>query len=490
MSAFDDLLAFQRQTEALSSVAERLGWDQETVMPRGAVEQRSEEMAAMESVLHERRTDPRIGEWLDQAQAEDDEDQRILDLIARDFHRAARIPARLAMELARQTSLAQGIWADARANEAPQDFLPTLNDILMLKREEAAALADGGDLYDALLDDYEPGTTQAEIAALFDAMRPRLVALREDVLGAEYQPQALKGDFPQETQLRLARACATAYGYDWTRGRMDIAVHPFSSGRWQDSRITTRVVETDPFNCIYSTIHEVGHSSYELGIDSDYAFTPLGRGVSMGAHESQSRIYENQIGRGRAFSGWLYQRMSDAFDGLSVPDADAFYATVNRVTPGYIRTEADEVQYNLHIMLRFDLERDLIAGRLDTDDLVEAWNTRFLKDFGVAVDRPANGVLQDVHWSVGLFGYFPTYALGNVYAGCLHAALRAAVPDLDRFLAAGDAGPAVEWLRENMQRHGGLYPPRELIERATGADVSELPLLDYLEEKFGAIYRL
>ena len=490
MSAFDDLLAFQRQTEALSSVAERLGWDQETVMPRGATEQRAEESAAMEAVLHERRTDARIGEWLDQAVPEDDEDARIIKLITREHQRATRIPARLATELARQTSLAQSVWAEARANDAPQDFLPVLNDILMLKREEAAALADGGDLYDALLEDYEPGATQAQIAALFDAMRPRLVALRDDVLGADFQPAPLSGDFPQETQLRLARTCATAFGYDWSRGRLDLAVHPFSSGRWQDSRITTRVVETDPFNCIYSTIHEVGHSSYELGIDSDYAFTPLGRGVSMGAHESQSRIYENQIGRGRAFTGWLHQRMTDAFGGLSVPDAEAFYATVNRVAPGYIRTEADEIQYNLHVMLRFDLERDLIAGRLDVEDLVEAWNARFLKDFGVAVDRPAHGVLQDVHWSVGLFGYFPTYALGNVYAGCLNAAMRAAVPDLDRFLARGDAGPAVEWLRENMQRHGGLYPPRELIEQATGAPISEAPLLDYLEEKFAGIYRL
>lgn len=490
MNAFDDLLAFQRQTEALSSVAERLGWDQETVMPRGAAEQRSEEMAAMESVLHDRRTDPRIGEWLDQAQPEDAEDQRVLDLIAREHHRALRIPAALATELARQTSLSQGIWAEARAADAPGDFLPVLNDILMLKREEAAALADGGDLYDALLQDYEPGTTQAEIAALFDAMRPRLVALRDDVLGAAHQPQPLSGHFPQEAQLRLARTCATAFGYDWTRGRMDIAVHPFSSGRWQDSRITTRVVETDPFNCLYSTIHEVGHSSYELGIDSDYAFTPLGRGVSMGAHESQSRIYENQIGRGRAFTGWLYQRMADAFGGLSVPDADAFHATVNRVTPGFIRTESDEVQYNLHIMLRFDLERDLIAGRLNVEDLPEAWNARFLNDFGVAVDRPANGVLQDVHWAVGLFGYFPTYALGNVYAGCLHKSLCEAVPDLDRFLATGDAAPAVEWLRENMQRHGGLYPPRDLIQRAIGGEISEAPLLDYLEEKFAGIYRL
>ena len=490
MTAINDLLAFQRQTEALSSVAERLGWDQETVMPRGAVEQRAEEMAAIEAVLHERRTDPRIGEWLDVAEPQSEAEARSVELIARDFKRASRIPAKLAQELARLTSLSQGIWADARANDAPEDFLPTLDQVLVLKQDEAAALADGGDPYDALLDDYEQGMTGAEIAALFDTMRPRLVALREDVLGAERQPQPLTGHFPQETQIRLARICATAFGYDWSRGRMDIAVHPFSSGRWQDSRITTRVVEADPFNCIYSTIHEVGHSSYELGIDPDHAFTRLGRGVSMGVHESQSRIYENQMGRGRAFAGWLFGRMSDAFDGLNISDPDAFYATVNRVTPGFIRTEADEVQYNLHIMMRFDLERDLIAGKLSTDDLVEAWNARFLRDFGVAVDRPANGLLQDVHWAVGLFGYFPTYALGNVYAGCLNRTMRDAVPDLDDALAGGDAGPAVEWLRENVQRHGGLKPPRTLIEDATGADVSPEPLLDYLEDKFGRIYQL
>lgn len=488
------LLAFQRQTEALSSIAERLSWDQETVMPRGAVEQRSEEMAAIETVLHERRTDPRIGEWLDAADPQTESEERILALIGRDYARANAIPADLASELARQTSLGQGIWATARANEAPADFMPTLDQILVLKQDQAHALVAAGfgdgDPYDALLDDYEPGTTQAEIAALFEAMRPRLVQLREDVLGAADQPAPLEGRFPQEGQMRLARACATGFGYDWTRGRMDIAVHPFSSGRWQDSRITTRIVETDPFNCIYSTIHEVGHSSYEQGIDPDHAFTPLGRGVSMGVHESQSRLYENQMGRSRAFTGWLFQRMSDMMGGLSVPDADAFYRTVNRVTPGYIRTEADEVQYNLHIMMRFDLERDLIAGRLSTDDLEEAWNARFLRDFGVAVDRPSNGVLQDVHWSVGLFGYFPTYALGNVYAGALNAAMRDAVPDLDEALARGDATPGTEWLRENLQRHGGLYEPAALVEQAVGGPITPEPLLAYLEEKFGAIYGL
>ncbi|MCQ0969732.1 carboxypeptidase M32 [Paracoccus sp. TK19116] len=490
MSAYDDLMAFQRETEALSSVAERLGWDQETVMPRGAVEQRAEELGAMETVLHDRRTDPRIGEWLDAAKPQTEVEQRAVELIARDYDRASRVPSKLASELARQTSLAQGIWAEARLNDTPETFLPTLDAILMLKREEAAHLSGGGDPYDALLDLFEPGAKAAELAALFDAMRPRLVDLREAILGAENQPPALQGTYPHDTQIRLARDCATAFGYDWARGRMDIAVHPFSSGRWQDSRITTRVVETDPFNCIYSTIHETGHSGYEQGIDEDYAFTPLGRGVSMGVHESQSRIYENQLGRGRAFTGWLFQRMGEAFDDLGVADADAFYRIVNRVTPGYIRTESDEVQYNLHVMLRFDLERDLVAGKLSVEDLPEAWNARFLKDFGVAVDRPANGVLQDVHWAVGLFGYFPTYALGNVYAGCLNRALRDALPDLDGALARGDASPATEWLRENLQRHGGLMEPRALIEQASGGEVSPEPLLDYLEEKFGRIYGL
>ncbi|ARJ70019.1 carboxypeptidase M32 [Paracoccus contaminans] len=493
-TAMNALIAFQRQTEALSAVAERLSWDQETVMPRGAAEQRAEEMGAMESVLHERRTDPRIGEWLDAAVAQTPAEERTLVLVAREFGRASAIPADLAAELARQTSLSHGIWAAARAADAPQDFLPTLHQIVLLKQDEANALVaagfGGGDPYDALLDDYEPGATQAELAALFAAMRPRLVALREDVLGAPDQPRPLDSRIAQEAQLRLARACAAAFGYDWTRGRMDLAVHPFSSGRWQDSRITTRVIEAEPLNCIYSTIHEVGHSSYELGIDPDYAFTPLGRGVSMGVHESQSRIYENQMGRGRAFTGWLFQRMQDMAGDLPAPDADAFYRSVNRVTPGHIRTESDEVQYNLHIMMRFDLERDLISGKLSTDDLEEAWNARFLKDFGVAVDRPANGMLQDVHWSAGLFGYFPTYALGNVYAGCLNLAMRAAVPDLDESLGRGEAAPGVEWLRENLQRHGGLHEPRALIERAAGAPVTPEPLLDYLEDKFAAIYRL
>jgi carboxypeptidase Taq len=487
--AFAELMAFQRQTEALAGVAGRLGWDQETMMPPGAAEQRGEEMAAMEGVMHARRTDPRIADWLAAADPADAAGQRAVALIARSYARTTKVPSDLAQELARVTSTAQGIWARARAEEKVADFLPTLGQVIALRRQEAECLAQGGDLYDALMDDYEPGATAEVMGAMFDRMRPRLVALRGAVL-EKAPPAAIQGHFAKEAQLALSREVAGIYGYDFSRGRIDLAVHPFSSGGGNDSRITTRVVESDPFNCIYSTIHEVGHSSYELNIDQAYLMTPLGAGVSMGVHESQSRIYENQIGRGRGFTGHLYGLMSARFGDLGVGSADAFYRAINRVQPGFIRTEADEVHYNLHIMMRFDLERALVRGDLAVGDLEAAWNDRFAADFGVKVDRPAHGMLQDVHWSVGLFGYFPTYTLGNVYAGCLFQALNAAVPGVEAQLAAGDCSGAVGWLRENLQRHGGLRTPEATIAHACGFAPSEGPLLDYLEAKFGALYGL
>ena len=489
-TAYRDLMAYQRQTEALGMVAGRLGWDQETMMPRGASEQRGEEMAAMEGVLHARRTDPRIGEWLAAAEPADDVARAQLRQIARSYARMVKVPGALAEEVARVTSMAQGIWASARAADDVAAFLPTLARVIDLKRQEAACLAQGGDLYDALIDDYEPGASAESLAAMFQRMRPRLVALRGAVLGALDHPRGLEGQFPQDAQLAMARDLGTAFGYDWSRGRMDLAVHPFSSGGGSDSRITTRVVEAEPFNCFYSTIHEVGHSSYELNIDPAYGLSPLGAGVSMGVHESQSRIYENQIGRGRAFTAWMYGQMRARFGDFGVADGEAFYRAVNRVHSGYIRTEADEVHYNLHIMMRFDLERALVRGDLVVGDLEAAWNDRFAADFGVAVDRPSNGMLQDVHWSVGLFGYFPTYTLGNVYAGCLDQAMRAAVPGLDDALAGGDTSGATGWLRENLQVHGGLRVPRDTIAHACGFAPHEGPLLDYLEAKFRALYQL
>ncbi len=489
MSAFDDLMAFQRQTSALAQIAGRLGWDQETVMPRGAAAQRGDEMGAIEAVLHGRRCDPRVGDWLAEAEVRDAAGAAQLREIRRAYERATKVPADLASEIARVTSRAQGKWAAARADEDVAAFLPVLQEVVTLKRQEGQALAAGGDVYDAMVQDYEPGITSDGISAIFDAMRPRLVALRAAVLERP-APKGIEGAFDEKAQMQLARRLAKVFGYDMNRGRIDRAVHPFSSGSGSDVRITTRTSTTDPFNCTYSTIHETGHACYEQNIDAAFALSPLGQGVSMGVHESQSRIYENQLGRSRAFTGWLFGQMQAAFGDFGIDDADGFYGAVNRVAKGYIRTEADEVQYNLHIMLRYDLERSLMAGDLGVSDLEAAWNDRFAADFGYDVDKPSQGCLQDVHWSVGLFGYFPTYALGNVYAGCLYGALRGAVPGLDDQLATGETGGATGWLRDNVQRFGGLYQPREVIERASGGTVSEAPLLDYLEAKFGALYAL
>ncbi|WP_120501474.1 carboxypeptidase M32 [Roseovarius sp. EL26] len=489
MRAYDELMRFQRDSEALGQVAGRLSWDQETMMPAGAGAQRAEEMGALEAVLHARRTDPRVGNWL--AKAETDTQGEVeaaqLRLIRHSYDRVTKVPADLAVAVARATSTAQGKWADARANDDFSTFAPVLTEVLALKREEGAALANGGDIYDALIEDYEPETSAADLQAMFDAMRPGLVALRQAALNGTEAP-SVQGTFDHAQQLALSNELARVFGYDLNRGRLDLAVHPFSSGSGDDVRITTRVSATDPFNCLYSTIHEVGHACYEQNIDRAYHLTPAGKGVSMGVHESQSRIFENQLGRSRPFCHWLYGRMVDLFGDFGIADAETFYACVNRVHRGYIRTESDEVQYNLHIMLRFDLERALVSGDLLPQDLEGAWNDRFKADFGYEVTKASDGCLQDVHWSVGLFGYFPTYALGNVYAGCLHEALREAVPDLDAQLGRGDLSVATAWLQDNLQCHGGRYKPQEVIANAYGKVPDSNALMVYLQRKFGDLY--
>ncbi|MEM9972497.1 MAG: carboxypeptidase M32, partial [Pseudomonadota bacterium] len=362
MSAFNELMAFQRETEALSNVMGRLGWDMETVMPEGAAEQRAEEMAALDGVLHARRTDARIGDWLATAQAPDETGVRQLEDVRTEFDRTRRVPARLSAELTKAGALAHRVWIEARAENDFAKFQPHLETVLRLSQEKGAALADGGDPYEALLQDYEPGATAAELDEMFATLRPRLVALRERVAGSARRVPSLDLDFDVAGQLRLSERLAAAFGYDLNRGRIDMAVHPFSSGSGLDVRITTRTDAKNPFDCFYSTIHEVGHACYEQNIDPALRFTPMGREASMGVHESQSRSYENQIGRSRAFTSYLFGLMREEFGDFGVADADTFFAVVNRCAPGYIRTEADEVHYNLHVALRFDLERDLVAG--------------------------------------------------------------------------------------------------------------------------------
>jgi carboxypeptidase Taq len=399
------------------------------------------------------------------------------------------LPQALVAGLARETARGQIAWAAAREASSFADFAPSLKTILALKREEAGCLVEAGQSrYDALLVEYEPETSADEVAAVFDRLRPGLTDLRARIADARRPAARLAGHFDHAGQMALARRLGDVFGFDWDAGRLDLAVHPSSTGSSGDVRITTRVDEADPDGCIYSTIHEVGHAVYEQGLDPAQAFVPAGSHASMGIHESQSRLFENQLGRSRAFCEWLHPALREQFGDAGAASPQALYEAVNVVESGFIRTEADEVHYNLHVMMRFDLERALIAGELEAAGLEAAWNERFEADFGRRVPDARSGVLQDVHWSVGLFGYFPTYCLGNIYAAEIHNALRAALPDLDGLLAAGDLAPVVGWLRENIHRKGRLLAPRDLIAQACGQEPGEAALLGYLEDKFGGLY--
>ncbi len=486
---YSELMQFQQDTEALCSIAGRLGWDQETMMPHGSTDQRADEQAAIVKIIHSRNADQRIPEWIGKIRPKNEIEEANIRLIKKNYQKACKVSPDLNAAIARTTSKAHSIWASAREKEDVAEYLPILTEIVNLKRQKAEELIEAGTYYEALADEYEPGMSTTDISAMFEELRPTIVGLRKEILAEDKIP-SVTANFDKNIQLSLAKELAVIFGYDLNKGRIDLAIHPFSSGSGNDVRITTRTDPSDPFNCIYSTIHEVGHATYEQNINNDYVFTPLGRGASLGVHESQSRIFENQLGRSRAFTSWLFHRMRDLFGNFGIEDPESFYKCVNRVDSGCIRTEADELQYNLHVMLRFDLERLLISGDLNVSDVEGAWNERFEADFGYKVERPSQGILQDIHWAAGAFGYFPTYTLGNIYAGCLFQRMKDEIPDLDVSLSTGNLDQATAWLRENVQVHGSLFEPRATIEKATGAEVTVKPLLNYLEEKYRDIYGL
>ncbi|QIE55500.1 carboxypeptidase M32 [Pikeienuella piscinae] len=490
--SFASLLSHLRQTAALEQTAGLLSWDQEAMMPVKGAAQRAELAGAMAAVIHARNADPRIPEWIAaiDRRALSEFDAANLREAERAYRLATRIPARLAEESAKAASEGHRVWAAARAAKDFQAFAPALKQILALKREEAACLAEGDGpdaLYDALLDQFEPGAKTADIGPMLEGMRPRLTALRA-AIAEKPAPKAPEGAFASARQLSLAKTVARRIGYDLEAGRIDLVVHPFCSGTGGDVRITTRVDEADPFNCLYSTIHETGHALYAQGAADP--FLPAADYCSMAVHESQSRFWENWVGRSRPFAEWLHPVMVEAFGETGLDGPDALYAAANRVETGFIRTEADEAHYNLHVLLRFELERDLISGALEVDALEAEWNARFRRDFGLTPPDAALGALQDVHWSAGLFGYFPTYALGNVYAACLDAAMRTALPGRDEMLRTAETGPILAWLREKIHVRGRALAAPALIEEATGAPPSAAPLLDHLEAKFGALYDL
>jgi carboxypeptidase Taq len=363
VSALQELFNYNKTTLLLQSVAGRTGWDQETMMPKKSAAMRSQEMGALEEVIHARKQNKKIGDWIDKADPLSEEDKRKVELIKREFERSNLIPLKLATQLAETSSEAQVVWQEARNNNNFSQFAPALKKIVDLKREEASLLSKTNDLYDGLLNDYEYGMTRTKISSIFEKMKPRLMQLRQKLAGSEINIPGITGDFDAEKQLKLSHVIANVFEYDFERGRIDTVTHPFCSGSGDDVRVTTRTDINDPFNCIYGTIHEVGHACYEQNVAPAYKLTALGSGVSLGIHESQSRIFENQLGRSRPFTNWLFEKMKEEFRGFDVKNEEIFYRIVNKVSPGFIRTEADEVHYNLHIMLRFELETEIISKK-------------------------------------------------------------------------------------------------------------------------------
>lgn len=497
--AYEALLAHLKEEAALGQIAQLLHWDQEAVMPPRGARQRAEQAAALMGVLHARRTDPRIADWIDAINPEalDETGRWNFYWTRRRYQRAFSIPAELAIESARIRTLAHEVWVEARARRSFTDFAPILGQLVELTRAQAECLrGEGQSLYDALLEEYEPGATEAGLAAMFGRLRPRLSQLAEHAAerrtvenrcNNNCKAPRLQGRFPEEAQLALARKIAGALGYDFDAGRLDLVVHPFMSGTRGDVRITARISEDDPLYCLLAVIHETGHALYEQGLAPELAWQPAGASVSMGVHESQSRLLENQIGRSAAFAEYLLPLMRASFGEIGISTPEALYRAINHVEPGFLRTEADEVHYNLHILLRFDLERALLTGDLPVEDLEDAWNTRFAADFGREVPHAADGVLQDVHWSAGLIGYFPTYTLGNIHAAALWAALRRDISDVDALIRAGEFAPVTAWLRAKVHESGSRGLPGEIIAGACGEQPSEGPLLDYLEAKFGTL---
>ena len=490
------LLELFGEIRALEGVMNLLEWDQEVVMPPRGVEARAAHRSTVAALMHDKLVAPELGDVLGEAMAgpAGDDPWRAADLreLKRLRDRAVRVPRRLVAELAHAGSLAQKAWAEARDADDWSRFAPHLSRLTDLRREEADAVGWENERYDALLDVFEPGARAAELEALFTTLREHLVPVLEALREAPRPPEAgpWLGSFATDGQDRLARAVLEVMGYDFTAGRLDTSAHPFTQGTGPgDVRITTRYEEGDLRTGLYAALHEGGHALYEQGLPADRAQHPAGGAVSLGIHESQSRLWENAVGRGRPFLGWLQPKLAeiwpDHFRGVS---PDALYRAANTVQPSLIRIEADEVTYNLHIILRMEIERALVAGEVTVDDLPALWRDKVDRYLGLAVPTDREGVLQDIHWSLGLFGYFPTYALGNLYAAQFHAAAREQMPDLDDRLARGDTAGLLDWLRRNVHEAAALYPASELCVRVTGKPLAPDAFLGYVREKFGAVY--
>jgi len=502
MTAQQAYLQFEeklREIGLLGSIAGVLGWEERTYMPRQGAELRAEQLSYLAGIHHEKLVDPKMGDLLSEIEGsdlvKDPESPEAVNVreIRRAYDKQSKVPTQLVEELSRQTTLAQGEWVKARRDNDFKSFLPWLKKVVDLTRQKAEAYGYEGEPYNALLDDYEPGATVDDISEVFEQLRNDLVDLLARIKNAPRKPDRtiVERGFDVERQRVFGESVAAAMGFDFTAGRLDITTHPFCSGFGPgDTRITTRYNPKRLNDALFGIMHEAGHGLYEMGLKKREHFgTPMGESVSLGIHESQSRMWENQVGRSKEF--WVYflpQAKRIFRESLAGVSLDDFYGAVNYVTPSYIRVEADEATYNLHILLRYELERAMLNGEIDLKDLPGEWNRRFKDYFGLEVDRDTNGCLQDVHWSAGLIGYFPTYTLGNLYAAQFFGKAKEDIPDLAEQFQRGDYSGLLGWLRENIHRHGQRYRAVQLCERVTGRPLSSRSLMSYMNSKFAEIY--
>ncbi len=498
-AAYDELVRRAREEALLASCAALLGWDEETYMPRAGAAHRAAQLALLAGLEHARAVDPRVGELLAEVEGSDLAADPLAPAAVnmrewrRLYARAVRLPRSLVEETARVTTLAQQEWAAARRAADFEPFRPWLERILHLKRCEAESLG-GPSLYDALLEEYEPGITTAQVAELLDALRRELVPLLRAIAGSRRRPDVglLCREYPVEQQRSFGTAAAAALGFDFRRGRLDDAIHPFCAGIGPaDCRLTARYREQDFREGFFTILHEAGHGLYEQGLDPAHWGTPMGEAASLGLHESQSRLYENLVGRSRAFWQHFFPLARRAFPAaLADVGLDDFHRAVGAVRPSLVRVQADEVTYNLHILVRFELERALLSGDLPAADLPAAWSEASRRYLGLLPADDAEGCLQDGHWASGLVGYFPTYTLGNVFAAQLFARADADLGGLERAFSRGDFGGLLGWLRERVHGQGQRYPSGRLVEHATGSPPDPGPLVRSLRVRYGELYGL
>ncbi|MCE7747315.1 MAG: carboxypeptidase M32 [Candidatus Heimdallarchaeota archaeon] len=494
---YDTLLKKMKELRVIEQIAQILSWDQEVMMPKGSVMQRSEQQAYVATLAHKKQTDPVIGKLLKEIKEHTDyetlsyQEKRNIYLMQRDYDRATKIPPEFVEEYTKESVISIEKWKEARTNNDYNLFKPHLEKLFELTKKYANYLNPDLPAYEVLLDLYEPGMTIEKYNKIFDPLKEATVELLEKIKQSKRKPDfsLIRRKVPIELQEKLSLELMKLFNFDMDKGRIDASAHPFTGGEYDDIRITTRYALDDFTRSLFAVMHETGHGCYEQNLPNELRYQPIGNYCSMGIHESQSRLYENIIGRSKSF-WWFYlekfkKLMGDIFSDVKYDD---FILAVNAVQPSLIRVEADEVTYNLHIILRFEIERDLFEGKISIDELPEVWNKKMKETIGIDVDKISNGVIQDIHWSGGSFGYFPTYTLGNVYGAQFFAKLVQEIPDWNVGLEKGDIKSLTDWLTKNVHHKGNLYDPPELVKEVTGELPDTKYLIKHLKDKYSYLY--